>query len=109
MQITESKQNNWTILALNGRIDQDGAAALKTAITPHLTGGLLALDFTNVEYVTSVGFRVLLTSLKEQTAKGGRLLIGNMSESVRSFFDIAGLSTTFKVVHDIHATIAAQK
>lgn len=109
MQITESKSENWTILALDGRLDQDGSAALKNALAPHLTGGLVALDFTKVEYVTSQGFRVLLQSLKDQIAKGGRLLVGNMSESVRSFFDIAGLSTTFKVVHDIRATIAAGK
>ncbi|MES2692972.1 MAG: STAS domain-containing protein [Verrucomicrobiota bacterium] len=107
MQIAESKQNAWTVLVLTGKVDQEGSAQLKAALAPHLTGGLVALDFTNVEYVTSVGFRVLLVALKEQTAKSGRLLLGNMSEPVRSFFDIAGLSTTFKVVHDIYPTVTA--
>lgn len=109
MNITESKQDDWTVFTLNGRLDQDGSAALKTRLAPHLTGGLVALDFTDVEYVTSQGFRVLLQALKEQLAQGGRLLLGNLSEPVRAFFDIAGLSTTFKVVHDVHTTIAAAK
>ena len=108
MQITESKIAAWTVLTLNGKIDQAGADALKAALAPHLTGGLVALDFTHVEYVTSQGFRVLMQALKEQTAKGGRLLLGNMSEPVRMFFDMAGLSTVFKVVHDIHVVIQAK-
>ena len=107
MQITESKIATWTVLTLNGKIDQAGAEELKAALAPHLTGGLVALDFTQVEYVTSQGFRVLMQALKEQSAKGGRLLLGNMSESVRAFFDMAGLSTVFKVVHDIHVVIRA--
>jgi anti-anti-sigma factor len=107
MQITESQHAGWTVLKLAGKIDQDGSAELKTALAPHLTGGLVALDFTDIEYVTSLGFRVLLQALKEQTAKGGRLLLGNMREPVRAFFDIAGLSTVFKVVHDIYPTVDA--
>lgn len=109
MNISVAQESGWTILTLDGRLDQDGSAALKTALQPHLTGGLVALDFSKVEYVTSVGFRVLLQALKEQLAKGGRLLIGNLSEPVRRFFDIAGLSVTFKLVHDIRETIRAGK
>lgn len=107
MQIAESKAADWTVLSLNGRLDQEGAAALKVALAPQLTGGRLALDFSACEYVTSVGFRVLMQAFKEQHAKGGRLLMGNMRESVQQYFDIAGLSVTFKVVRNIHDVIGA--
>ncbi len=107
MQITESKKDSWTVLTLVGKLDQEGSAQLREALAPHLTGGQVALDFSQVEYVTSLGFRVLLQAFKEQHAKGGRLLMGNMSQPVRMFFDVAGLSVTFKVVHDIHEVIGA--
>lgn len=107
MQLAESKAADWTVFTLNGRLDQEGAAELKVALAPHLTGGRVALDFSQCEYVTSVGFRVLMQAFKEQHAKGGRLLMGNMREPVRQFFDIAGLSVTFKVVHNIHDVIGA--
>ncbi len=106
MQIAESKHSTWTVFALTGKLDQEGSAQLKAALAPHLGATQLALDFAQVEYVTSVGFRVLLQALKEQTAKGGRLLLGNMSTPVYSFFEIAGLNTTFKVVSDIYPTVA---
>jgi len=107
MQIAESKQSDWTVLALSGKIDQAGADELKLVLAPHLGGGRVALDFTSVEYVTSQGFRVLMQAYKELHSKGGRLLMGNMSQPVRLFFDVAGLSAVFKVVHDVHEVIAA--
>ena len=106
MQITETKEGDWTILALDGKIDHAGAEALKGALLPRMTGGAVALDFAGVEYVTSVGFRVLMQAEREQRAKQGKLMLGNMSETVRKFFDVAGLSVVFKIVHDVRAAIA---
>ncbi len=103
MQINETQHGAWTVLVLSGKIDQPGAEELKTALLPRMTGGAVALDFTGVEYVTSVGFRVLMQAEREQRAQGGRLLLGNMSEPVRRFFDIAGLSVVFKITHDVYS------
>lgn len=105
MQIDVSPQAQWTVLTLTGRIDNAGSEELKTVLFPLLDGGQVALDFTGVEYVTSSGFRVLMMALKEQRAKGGRLLLGNMSEPVRGFFEMAGLGTLFKIVADIRPVI----
>lgn len=107
MQITASKQGSWTVLALTGKIDNAGSEELKAALLPLMTGSPVALDFTNVEYVTSSGFRVLMVAYKEQQAKKGRIVLGNMNEPLRGFFDMAGLSTVFKIVPDIKTVIAA--
>jgi anti-anti-sigma factor len=107
MQITESQNGSWTVLNLDGKVDNDGSEILQATLTPLLTGGHVALDFTRVEYITSSGFRVLMVALREQTARGGRLLIGNMNSDVRGYFDVAGLSPHFKVVQDIYDVIAA--
>jgi anti-anti-sigma factor len=106
MQITESKTGAWTILRLVGKLDDAGSAELKVALAPHLsTGEALALDFTETEYIASVGFRVLLQALKEIRNAHGRLLLGNMSEPVRRFFDIAGLGAVFKIADDLHTVV----
>ncbi len=72
-----------------------------------MKGGEIALDFSKVEYVASSGFRVLMLALREQTARGGRLLVGSMTEDVRRYFEVAGLSSYFKVVPDIYGVINA--
>jgi anti-anti-sigma factor len=108
MDIAVSQHGTWTLLALTGKVDETGAAELRAALAPHLGGGKLALDCTAVEYVTSQGFRVLLQALKEQHAKGGRLLVGNLRPIVRKFFDVAGLVPVFKLVPDVRAVMQAE-
>jgi len=107
MQITESQNGNWTVLNLNGKVDNEGAEILQKILTPYMTGGLVGLDFSQVEYITSSGFRVLMVAYREQTSRGGRLLLGNMNAHVRGYFDVAGLSPHFKVVQNIYDVIAA--
>ncbi len=107
MNITTSAHGDWTVLNLDGKIDNAGSEALKSALFPLLTGGNVALDFARIEYVTSSGFRVLLQAEKEQRAKGGRLVLGNMMPSVSNFFEIAGLHTVFKIAPDLRAALDA--
>jgi anti-anti-sigma factor len=107
MQITELSKGNWTILNLDGKIDNEGADILQPKLLPLMKGGQVALDFTKVEYVTSSGFRVLMVALRQQTSCGGRLLVGSMSKDVARYFEIAGLHTYFKLVPDIYSVINA--
>ena len=107
MTITTTTQGAWTLLSLDGKIDNAGSEELKAALFPLLTGGKVALDCTLVEYVTSSGFRVLMQAEKEQRLKGGSLVLGNLSTPVSSFFEIAGLHTLFKIVPDLKATLAS--
>ena len=105
MKITESKIGTWTVLTLAGKIDHIGAEELETVLLPKMTGGAVALDFRAVDFITSSGFRVLMRAERDQEAKQGRLLLGNMRDAVRSIFDVAGLSQYFKITHDIAAVI----
>ena len=107
MQINESRNGEWTVLHLNGKVDNEGSETLQKVLLPLVTGGQIALDFSDVEYITSSGFRVLMVAFREQTAKGGRLLLGNMTSHVRGYFDVAGLSPHFKVVNSVYDVIAA--
>lgn len=107
MNITTSTRGAWTLLSLDGKIDNAGSEELKAALFPLLTGGKVALDCTQVEYVTSSGFRVLMQAEKEQRLKGGKFILGNLSTPVSSFFEIAGLHTLFTIVPDLQATLSA--
>lgn len=108
MTITPSAQGDWTVLTLVGKIDNAGSEALKAVLVPLLTGGLIALQCSEVEYVTSSGFRVLMQAEREQRLKGGRFVLGNLSASVAKFFEIAGLHTLFTIVPDLNAALAAR-
>lgn len=109
MQITTTTRGAWTVLTLEGKLDNAGSDALKATLLPLLSAaGSVAVDFAKVDYVTSSGFRVLLQGEKEQRAKGGRLLIAHLSPALRNFFEIAGLHTVLRLVPDLDAAIAAE-
>lgn len=108
MKITHSKHGAWTVLTLAGKLDHSGADELEAVLLPQATGGAVALDFREVDYITSSGFRVLMRAEREQDAMKGRLLLGNMRDSLRHIFDVAGLSHHFKITHDISAVISAK-
>jgi anti-sigma B factor antagonist len=108
MNITESKLGGWTVLTLTGKLDHTGADGLEFRLLPLMTGQPVALDFTGVDYITSSGFRVLMRAEREQDAKKGRLVVGNMRESIKHIFDTAGLSQYFKIVPDIRSLTAGK-
>jgi len=103
MQIEFSTQGGWTVVAVEGPIDNAGAEQLRAALLPLMTGGAVAVDFGRVDYVASAGFRTLMQAEREQRAKKGKFMLGNMSPDVRRFFDIAGLSALFKITTDLGA------
>jgi len=111
MQISPSTRGSWTVLSLDGKVDNAGSDTLRAALLPLLSAGpaSVALDFAKVEYVTSSGFRVLLQAEKEQRKHGGRLLIAHLSPTLRNFFEIAGLHTVLHLVPDLDAALAAER
>lgn len=111
MQITPSTRGSWTVLTLAGKLDNAGADLLKADLLPRLSAGpaSVALDFAQVEYVTSSGFRVLLQGEKEQRKNGGRLLVAHLSPTLRNFFEIAGLHTVLHLVPDLDAALASER
>jgi len=108
VKITEAKRGVWTVLKLEGRIDHNGADELERVLLPQMSGGAVALDFQGASYITSSGFRVLMRAEREQAAKQGRLLLGNMPVTLRQLFDLAGLSTCFKIAPDIYAVTGSK-
>ena len=63
----------------------EGALNSAMAQTDHLV-----LDFRDLEYMASAGFRVLLKAKKLLDAKGGELSVCNVSGAVKDVFGITG-------------------
>ena len=51
----------------------------------------LAIDCTELEYISSAGLRVLLSAQKIMN-KQGNMVIRNASEEIKEIFDITGFS-----------------
>ena len=72
MPITKNQNGSSLEIALSGRLDTMTAPELETEIRQSLDGvDTLALDFADLEYISSAGLRVLLSAHKAMSTKGG--------------------------------------
>jgi anti-anti-sigma factor len=78
------------VLTLNGRLDTVNAPLLESKIKEQEDITELTLDFKGVNYISSMGLRVLLQAKKAMKADGGKFSIINMKDSVHEIFEMTG-------------------
>lgn len=80
------------VLHLEGRVDVGTAPQLEKKIDSLLQENpILILNFDKVDYLSSAGMRVLLSSSKKLKAQKGALLLCAMGEEVLEVLRMAGL------------------
>ncbi|MGN0320519.1 MAG: STAS domain-containing protein [Lachnospira sp.] len=90
MQITKNQEGNKLTLTLEGRLDTTTAPELETELKRSLNDAKeLEFDFTNLEYISSAGLRVLLAAQKVMS-KQGSMVIKNVNEVVMEVFEVTG-------------------
>ncbi len=77
---------------LEGRLDTTTAPQLETELS-NVLGGVTALkfDLAKLDYISSAGLRVLLSSQKTMN-KQGTMVISGVSPEVKEIFDVTGFS-----------------
>lgn len=85
------------LLMLDGYIDSTTAVLLKKEIDK-LGKNMFRfiIDFTGVEYVSSAGWGVILSRIREFRDKKGDIIFVKMSEEVHSIFELLELSQVIK-------------
>ena len=90
MTIEKKINNDAATLIVSGRLDTQTAPELENELDASLTGlKELIFDFTNLEYVSSAGLRVILKAQKAMNAQGSMKLTG-VNDSIMEVFDITG-------------------
>ena len=106
MQVATLQFADTTVVAPEGRIDHRSAADLEAALLPLLQQaaaqrGALVLDFSGVDYISSVGLRVLMIAAKQMRAAQARLAVAALRSVVAEIFSIS----RFDKVLTVHATL----
>ncbi len=94
MQITQLQSNGVSIVAVAGRIDATTAEQFKqTLLTTTATAPvLLLIDFVQVDFISSIGLRVLVVTAKRVAAVRGKLVFCGLTGAVREVFELAGFT-----------------
>ena len=92
MEIKKTSDNGVLNAAISGRIDTTTAPTLETELKSSIDGiELLVLDFSEVNYISSAGLRVLLSVHKAMSKKGGMKLV-NVGEAIMEIFEVTGFN-----------------
>ena len=97
MEITKIAENGVITLIINGRIDTTTAPVLEKEILADVKDNdKLVLDFKDVEYISSAGLRVLLSSHKIMEKKGG-MTVKSINEALEEIFEVTGFSDILNI------------
>lgn len=99
MTIVKNIDGNIASVAPNGMLDTANSPILENELDQILsTCKVLKLDFSNVDYISSSGLRVLLKAQKKILAENGEMTISNVCNSVKEVFEITGFIEILTIV-----------
>jgi anti-sigma B factor antagonist len=93
------------------RIGHATADGFKAALVPYLArcaagGDRVVLDLSGVEYISSVGLRVLMLASKQVKAQGGSLAVCGLGPVVREIFEISRFNLVLEVFPTLREALA---
>ncbi len=99
MEITETKQQNVTVVALSGRLDAATAPSLEATLTAlaQARESRALVDCRELEYISSAGLRVLLAAAKQFKKIDSSIALCTLSPTVRQVFEISGFTSIFSL------------
>ena len=111
MTLPSRRYADVTVAAPAGRIDSESAARLEAAVVPLLDADAspagIVLDFARVDYISSVGLRVLMIAAKSVRARGGRIGVAALSPVVAEIFAISRFDAVVHVFPTVRDALAA--
>ncbi len=100
MQIEQTELENGVLLVkLDGRLDIAGAgeADMPFAVIAGAQENVM-IDMTNVDFLASIGIRVLAQTARKLTGKGGALVLVKPQDAVRKVLVATGVDRLMPIV-----------
>ena len=91
--IVKTREKNAAILELKGRLDTTTSPECESTLQDIVKQQPLALilDMTELEYISSMGLRVILSARKELEAHGKKLLMTHLQPQIQKVFEVAAI------------------
>ena len=98
MNIEKKLEGDTLTLKVAGRLDTNTTPQLESELKSELAGvETLVMDFEKLEYISSAGLRVLLSTQKKMNVQGA-LKISHVGEAVMEIFEVTGFSDILTII-----------
>ncbi len=111
MELISRMDSGVQVLAANGRIDHSRASAFEAGLAPFLQNCCashtpLVLDFSGVDFISSVGLRVLMLAAKQVKAQRGKIAVASLSPIVSEIFQVSRFNLVLDVFESTEVAIS---
>ena len=101
-------EKNIRLIRLSGRLDILGVSEIEDQFTAHCSGEnpRVIVDLTDVEFVASIGIRLLTLNAKSVMSRAGRMVLLNPTSDVRDVLELTGIPAIIPVYDEIESAEA---
>jgi anti-sigma B factor antagonist len=94
---------NPRLVSLVGKLDILGVGEIETKLAGYCSGDNVhvLVDLSQVEYIASIGIRLLLISAKSIAIRGGKIGLLNPGTEVKYVLELSGLQTIMPIFSDL--------
>ena len=102
MEVNISRESNTIMVCFSGRLDTPGAQEINPQMNALVEEAdkTIILDCTELTYISSSGLRIFLTLRKAAADRGGKVIIRNICDDIRSVFMMTGFLNLFEIQFD---------
>ena len=99
MEVNVSRNNDEVTVRLSGRLDTPASQEIAPSMDALLADAAhtLILDCSELSYISSSGLRIFLTLRKAASDKGGRVIVRDINDDIRSVFMMTGFLNLFEI------------
>lgn len=96
-------------IILDGRLDLAGVGSVELPMTSHSSAkkAAIIIDMAKVDFIASLGMRLLMQCAKAQKNRGGKLVVYSLTPLVYKALKNAGIDTLVPIANDEAEAIAA--
>jgi len=106
MELQFSKQaNDIRLIKLSGKFDIIGTGEIETKFTGYCTGdnARVVVDLSGVNFLASIGIRLLTLTAKSVTRRGGKMVILNPIPDVQQVLEVTGIPAIIPIYSSLES------
>jgi len=96
------------LIKLSGKLDIVGTGVIETKFAGYSAGEKprVLVDLSNVDFLASIGIRLLNLTAKSIASRGGRMVLLNPTPDVRSVLEITGIPAIIPIYDTLESAQA---
>lgn len=101
-------ENKIRLIKLNGTLDIGGVGAIETKFSAYCAGEhpRVLIDLSDVEFLASIGIRLLTLNAKSIASRGGRMCLLCPTTEVRNVLEITGIPAMIPMYDSVESAEA---